>query len=105
MSDHGHGPLRNFLYVNNFLKQKGYLKIKGAPTSQVKNAAFRAGLTPRTAYGMLLNLGLGKLRRTMDKRRGGRGLLKRIFPVSRMTWIGLTLAPIPSAISARSISM
>lgn len=79
MSDHGHGPLRNFLYVNNFLKQRGYLKIKGAPSSRVKNVGFSAGLTPRTAYGMLLNMGLGKLRRTMDKRRGGRGLLKRFF--------------------------
>ncbi len=79
MSDHGHGPLRNFLYVNNFLKQRGYLKIKNAPASQLKNLAFRAGLTPRTVYGMLLNLGLGKLRRTLDKRRGGRGMLKRFF--------------------------
>lgn len=79
MSDHGHGPLRNFLYVNNFLKQRGYLKIKGAPAPRIKNLAFSAGLTPRTAYGMLLNMGLGNLRRTMDKRRGGRGLLKRFF--------------------------
>lgn len=79
MSDHGHGPLRNFLYVNNFLKQRGYLKIKNAPASQIKNLAFGAGLTPRTVYGILLNLGLGKLRRTLDKRRGGRGMLKRFF--------------------------
>lgn len=79
MSDHGHGPLRNFLYVNNFLKQRGYLKIKNAPASQIKNLAFGAGLTPRTVYGMLLNMGLGKLRRTMDKRRVGRGMLKRFF--------------------------
>jgi predicted AlkP superfamily phosphohydrolase/phosphomutase len=79
MSDHGHGPLRHFLYVNNFLKQRGYLKIKNAPASQIKNLAFGAGLTPRTAYGILLHLGLGKLRRTMDKRRGGRGMLKRFF--------------------------
>ena len=79
MSDHGHGPLRNFLYVNNFLKQRGYLRIKSAPASQIKNAAFAAGMTPRTAYGLLLSVGLGKLRRTMDKRRSGRGMLKRFF--------------------------
>lgn len=79
MSDHGHGPLRNFLYVNNFLKQHGYLKIKNAPASKLKNIAFGAGITPRTVYGILLNMGLGKLRRTMDKRRGGRGMLKRLF--------------------------
>ncbi len=79
MSDHGHGPVRNFLYVNNFLKQKSYLAIRQAPSSQLKNLAFTLGLTPRTAYGLLLSLGLGKLRRTLDKRRGGRGLLKRFF--------------------------
>lgn len=79
MSDHGHGPLRNFLYVNNFLKQKGYLRIKRTAQSQLKNMAFSAGMTPRTVYGALLGLGLGKLRRTLDKRRGGRGLLKRFF--------------------------
>jgi predicted AlkP superfamily phosphohydrolase/phosphomutase len=79
MSDHGHGPVRNFLYVNNFLKQRGYLKIKPSPASRAKNLAFALGLTPRTAYTVLLALGLGKLRRTLDKRRGGRGLLKRFF--------------------------
>lgn len=79
ISDHGHGPVRNFLYVNNFLKQGGYLRIKATPTSQLKNLAFRLGLTPRTVYGTLLAFGLGKLRRTLDKRRGGRGLLKRLF--------------------------
>lgn len=79
LSDHGHGPVHNFLYVNNFLKQKGYLKIKRSPASRLKNFAFRMGLTPRTIYGLLLGLGLGKLRRTLDKRRAGRGLLKRVF--------------------------
>ncbi|MGB8644905.1 MAG: alkaline phosphatase family protein [Anaerolineae bacterium] len=79
MSDHGHGPVRNFLYVNNFLKQKGYLKINPAPASRLKTLAFDLGLTPRTVYSWLLALGLGKLRRTLDKRRGGRGLLKRFF--------------------------
>ncbi len=79
MSDHGHGPVRNFLYVNNFLKQKRYLQIKRTPASRVKNLAFSLGLTPRVVYNFLLAIGLGKLRRTLDKRRGGRGLLKRFF--------------------------
>ncbi len=79
MSDHGHGPVRNFLYVNNYLAQRGYLRFKPNLGSQLKRAAFQAGLTPRAVYNMLLALGLGKLRRTLDKRRGGRGLLKRFF--------------------------
>lgn len=79
MSDHGHGPVRNFLYVNNYLAQRGYLKFKPNLASQAKRIAFQLGLTPRFAYNILLKLGLGKLRRTLDKRRGGRGLLKRFF--------------------------
>jgi predicted AlkP superfamily phosphohydrolase/phosphomutase len=79
MSDHGHGPVRNFLYVNNLLAQHGFLKFKPNVASQLKRIAFQLGLTPRFVYNVLLKLGLGKLRRTLDKRRGGRGLLKRFF--------------------------
>lgn len=79
MSDHGHGPVRNFLYVNNYLAQLGYLQFKRNLSTRVKHLAFRLGLTPRTVYRLLLAVGLGKLRRTLDKRRGGRGLLKRFF--------------------------
>lgn len=79
MSDHGHGPLRNFFYVNNYLAKLGYLKFKNNPLTLLKRLAFNLGITPRTVYQMLLAIGLGKLRRTLDKRRGGRGLLKRFF--------------------------
>jgi predicted AlkP superfamily phosphohydrolase/phosphomutase len=79
MSDHGHGPVRNFLYVNNFLKEQGWLRTKDNPITALKNFAFKLGLTPRTVYAAMLRVGLGKVRRTLDKRRGGRQLLKRMF--------------------------
>lgn len=79
MSDHGHGPVRHFLYVNNFLAQRGYLQFKPNLATQLKRVAFQLGVTPRLVYSILLAIGLGKLRRTLDKRRGGRGLLKRFF--------------------------
>jgi len=79
MSDHGHGPVRYFLYVNNWLAQRGYLRFKPNLAAQLKRVAFQLGLTPRFVYSILLALGLGKLRRTLDKRRAGRGLLKRWF--------------------------
>lgn len=79
MSDHGHGPVRRFFYVNNFLAQCGLLQFKTGFSSQAKRLAFRLGVTPRRVYGMLLALGMGKLRRTLDKRRSGRSLLKRFF--------------------------
>lgn len=87
MSDHGHGPLRNFLYVNNYLAKLGYLKFKNNPLTFLKRLAFNLGITPRTIYQLLLVIGLGKLRRTLDKRRGGRGLLKRFFlSLSDVDW-------------------
>lgn len=79
MSDHGHGPVRHFLYVNNFLAQRGYLQFKPNLATQLKRVAFQLGVTPRLVYSILLAIGLGNLRRTLDKRRGGRGLLKRFF--------------------------
>ncbi|MBI5034116.1 MAG: alkaline phosphatase family protein [Chloroflexi bacterium] len=79
MSDHGHGPVRNFLYVNNYLAERGFLKFKRNLGSQLKRIAFELGITPRKIYQLLITIGLGKLRRTLDKRRGGRGLLKRFF--------------------------
>ncbi len=79
ISDHGHGPVRNFLYVNNYLAQLGYLRFKPAFSTRVKQLGFQLGLTPRTVYQLLIRIGLGNLRRTLDKRRTGRGLLKRFF--------------------------
>ncbi len=79
MSDHGHGPVRYFLYVNNWLAQRGYLRFKPNLAARLKRIAFQLGLTPRFVYSILLALGLGKLRRTLDKRRAGRGILKRWF--------------------------
>jgi predicted AlkP superfamily phosphohydrolase/phosphomutase len=87
MSDHGHGPLRNFLYVNNYLAKLGYLKFKNNPLTLLKRFAFDLGITPRTIYQLVLTIGLGNLRRTLDKRRGGRGLLKRFFlSLSDVDW-------------------
>ncbi len=87
MSDHGHGPLRNFLYVNNYLAKLGFLKFKNNPLTLLKRLAFNLGITPRTVYQVLLAIGLGKLRRTLDKRRGGRGLLKSFFlSLSDVDW-------------------
>ena len=53
MSDHGHGPVRNFLYVNNYLAQRGYLKFKPNAASRLKRAAFQLGLTPRAVLEKL----------------------------------------------------
>jgi predicted AlkP superfamily phosphohydrolase/phosphomutase len=79
MSDHGFGPLYRFMYVNNFLADIGALRFRRNPISLAKRLVFKLGLTVKTAYSIALAFGLGKLRRTMDKRRGGYKMLRRFF--------------------------
>lgn len=79
MSDHGFGSLYRFMYVNNFLADIGALRFRRNPVSLAKRLLFKLGLTVKTAYGIALAVGLGKLRRSMDKRRGGYKMLRRFF--------------------------
>lgn len=78
MSDHGAGPLKKLLYVNNFLMKKGFLKLKAGAATQFKHLLFRLGMAPMTFYHILLSLGLGRLK---HKARFGQGssLLKKFF--------------------------
>lgn len=53
MSDHGFGPLHSIVNLNLFLMQKGLLKLKRDPWTQLKSFAFRLGLTPANIYRLL----------------------------------------------------
>jgi predicted AlkP superfamily phosphohydrolase/phosphomutase len=79
MSDHGAGPLHSFMYVNNLLADLGLLQFKRQPLARLKRLSFKVGVTPRNVYSLLLKMGLGRLRRSLDKRRGGYSLLKKWF--------------------------
>lgn len=61
MSDHGFGPLQNMVNLNVFFMQKGLLKLKRDPWTQLKAFAFRNGITPSTAYQWIARLGLQNL--------------------------------------------
>jgi len=78
MSDHGAGPLKKLLYVNNFLIKKGFLRLKGGATTRFKYFLFRLGMAPMTFYHILLSVGLGRLK---HKTRFGQGSswLKKFF--------------------------
>lgn len=52
MSDHGFGPLYKIIYLNNWLLELGYLKLKTALTTRAKHFFYRSGITPAN----LLNL-------------------------------------------------
>ncbi|MCI0394675.1 MAG: alkaline phosphatase family protein [Chloroflexi bacterium] len=67
MSDHGFGPLRNIVNLNVFLMQKGLLKLKRDPWTQLKATAFRLGLTPAGVYHRVEQLGLQNLAARVSK--------------------------------------
>lgn len=77
MSDHGFGPMKGFLHVNNFLLERGYLVLKSGGASALKRALFRAGVTPQNVHLTLKSLKLD-LRRKFNRGRAY-GTLRRFF--------------------------
>ncbi len=61
MSDHGFGPLRNMVNLNVFFMEKGLMKLKRDPWTQLKALAFRWGITPSAAYQIIAKLGMQNL--------------------------------------------
>lgn len=77
MSDHGFGPMKGFMHVNNFLLEQGYLVLKSGGMSAIKRALFRAGVTPQNVHLTLKALKLD-LRRKVNRGRAY-GMLRRFF--------------------------
>jgi predicted AlkP superfamily phosphohydrolase/phosphomutase len=62
LSDHGFGPIHNFLAFNVWLLEKGYLKLKRNAATFVKRALFELGVSPATGYRASMRLGFARLR-------------------------------------------
>jgi predicted AlkP superfamily phosphohydrolase/phosphomutase len=67
MSDHGFGPLHNIINLNIFLQQEGLLKLKRELQTQLKSAAFRAGVTPAGVYRIVERVGLQNIAARVSK--------------------------------------
>ncbi len=67
MSDHGFGPLHKMVNLNLFLMQKGLLKLRRDPWTQLKAGAFRAGLSPARVYRAVEWLGLQNMAARVSK--------------------------------------
>jgi predicted AlkP superfamily phosphohydrolase/phosphomutase len=61
-SDHGFGPIKQFLCFNVWLLNEGLLVLKRDALTRIKRALFRFGLTPDMAYRSAMKLGLAHLR-------------------------------------------
>jgi predicted AlkP superfamily phosphohydrolase/phosphomutase len=60
MSDHGMGSAHNFVVLNNWLLETGFLKLKRTPWTAFKRGLFDAGLTLRNVHKLANRLGLAK---------------------------------------------
>jgi predicted AlkP superfamily phosphohydrolase/phosphomutase len=78
MSDHGAGPFHKFIYVNNWLRQQGWLRLKRGLRARLKSVAFDLGFTPMNIYNLLMRLGLGSLKREVVRGRGHQ-ILRTLF--------------------------
>jgi len=79
ISDHGHGPLHEFIHANNLFLKAGLMKARKHPWSRLKYLLHKLGLTPLNAYRIGSSLGLGKLRMGLRWTSKGYGLLSRFF--------------------------
>ncbi|MFH1277405.1 MAG: alkaline phosphatase family protein [Candidatus Eisenbacteria bacterium] len=81
MSDHGFGPIHDYLNFNVWLLDKGFLALKRDAATRLKKVLFRMGITPAFGYRTAMRLGLAGLR--LSKGVGGRSglfdLINRIF--------------------------
>jgi predicted AlkP superfamily phosphohydrolase/phosphomutase len=78
LSDHGFGPLKKYIYLNNWLLEEGFLKLKGDLLTRLKTVLFRLGFTPEFLYRTIQRIGLAKFAFRAGK--GTRyGLMKLLF--------------------------
>jgi predicted AlkP superfamily phosphohydrolase/phosphomutase len=78
MSDHGFGPFHKFIHVNNWLIQEGLMQVRPGLLPALKQSLFRLGFAPMNVYNLLMQLGLGALKREVVRGQG-QGLLKALF--------------------------
>jgi predicted AlkP superfamily phosphohydrolase/phosphomutase len=79
MSDHGFGPLHKDVYLNEWLRQAGFLTLRSSPTLRALVARFlrRLGLTRSQVGHTLSRWGLQRLRGAL---RDGLGMWAEVFP-------------------------
>jgi predicted AlkP superfamily phosphohydrolase/phosphomutase len=79
VSDHGAGPLYEFMHANNYLIREGAMRVRPGLASQLKFGLFKAGLTPMNVYRFVSRMRLGRVKMGLRWTSGGYDLLRRFF--------------------------
>jgi len=66
ISDHGFGPLHQFVYLNTWLLAEGFLVLKQDAKTRLKALAFKLGFSPTNIYRLVEKIGLGGMRGGTD---------------------------------------
>jgi predicted AlkP superfamily phosphohydrolase/phosphomutase len=85
MSDHGFGPLLNMVNLNIFFMEKGLMKLKKDPWTQLKALAFRWGITPSAAYQLIVKIGLQNITARVSKQTRN-GVISRFLSFDSVDW-------------------
>lgn len=84
MSDHGFGTFIKDVNVNQWLKDKGYLKLRRSPATELKGLLRFLSITPESVIKIALKMGMGRLAALGQS--GAAGLPKRILDSIGYTW-------------------
>ena len=87
MSDHGHGPLRKYLVVNNFLMDINALHLKNSALVKLKSLAYKCGLSPSMGYRIAKALGFRRVRSVFRSGIGESLLNKLTISYNDIDWI------------------
>ncbi len=81
MSDHGAGPLEQYIHVNAWLLNQGFMQLQRSLPTTAKRLAYQIGLTPATLYKLSMALGRGpQVVHTLSHHKAGvLSLLRRTF--------------------------
>lgn len=85
MSDHGFGPLRNMVNLNVFFMEKGLMKLKRDPWTQLKAQAFHWGITPSAAYQLIVKMGMQNMTTRVSKKTRN-GVIGKFLSFDSVDW-------------------
>ncbi len=85
MSDHGFGPLHAIVNLNNYLIEKGFVRLRRDPWTRFKASAFRHGLTPSAVFGWMSRLRIQNLVARVSKGTRNR-LMGRFLSYDAVDW-------------------
>ncbi|MGB9630248.1 MAG: alkaline phosphatase family protein, partial [Thermodesulfobacteriota bacterium] len=66
VSDHGAGPLEGKMFINKWLMEMGWLKLKKKPSHLIKKLLSKSNLVPKT-YRLLTRMGMGRLGKLLPR--------------------------------------